>query len=86
MNVDYQNVAKRISREIRRRYYYAFIKNPNNINDLYYNVQLYYFLCLKILKRRITDYKYLYNYEYDIIVENVMKDFRSLNKYNKEVF
>ena len=68
-NVDCDKIAKYINKYIKNNCSRYFIKKANHRNEIFYNVQKYYFLFTDIINKFC-----LYNYEYDIIMKKVMNN------------
>lgn len=66
-NIDCDKIAKDVNKYIKDNYRKDFIKKANHKNEIFYNVQKYYFLCIDIMNKFC-----LYNYEYDIIMKKIM--------------
>lgn len=73
-NVDCDKITKDITKYIKNNCSRYFIKKANHRNEIFYNVQKYYFLSIDILAKAIVNKNCLYNYEYDIIMKKVMNN------------
>ena len=74
--MDYKKVAKEMTKRVKREYQRKYKTKPIHENNIIYNVQMYYVLCLKVIFKDITSHKYLYQYEYDLIIRNMMNKVR----------
>ena len=72
--INYDKIAEDVSKYIKNNYSEGFIKKPNHKNEIFYNVQKYYFLHKDVIGKVISSKFCLYNYEYDIIMKKVMNN------------
>lgn len=72
--IDYDKIAKDVNKYIKDNCSEDFIKKPNHKNEIFYNVQKYYFLHRDVVVKVISRKFCLYNYEYDIITKKVMNN------------
>lgn len=71
IQMDCKQIAKDISKKVKRKHKKDFIKKPITNDNICYNVQIYYMACMDFVNE-IVNNCYLYNYEYDIIVKGMM--------------
>lgn len=72
--VNYNKIIKDVSEYVQELYDKGSAKDGNYKNPIFYNVQRYYLLCIDILFKEFC----LYDYEYEIIVKEVMSGFKSV--------
>lgn len=72
--VNYSKVIKDVSEYVKELYDKSSAKDGNYKNTIFYNVQRYYLLCIDILFKEFC----LYDYEYEIIVKEIMSGFKSV--------